>query len=371
MKENNQREKTIVRTSLVGIGANLFLVVSKLIAGLLSGSIAIVLDAINNLSDALSSIIAIVGVRLAAKRPDRKHPFGYGRVEYLSSLAVAAIILYAGIESLLASIDKILHPTAITYTTVSLVVMAIAIVVKIVLSRYVIKQGKLTNSSTLCASGVDAGNDAIISTSVLISALISMWTNFSIEAYVGVIIAVLILKSGLEMLNDTLDDILGRSVDKEFAHEMKAAIRGVDPRIQGAYDLILHNYGPNHYVGSVHIAVPDTLKADEIDELTRKVNAEIYKSYGISLTGIGIYSINSKSDAVDAMFRKVREIVMSHDGVIQMHGFYADMKDKKCSLDMVLAWDVKDREALFKHISNDIQEAYPNYDFTINMDIEI
>ena len=371
MKQNNEREKTIVRTSLVGIAANLGLVASKLIAGLVSGSIAIVLDAINNLSDAMSSIIAIVGIRLASKRPDRKHPFGYGRVEYLSSLAVAALILYAGIESLLASVDKIFHPTPITYTTLSLSVMALAIVVKIILSRYVIAQGKKTNSSTLCASGVDAGNDAIISASVLISALIFMWTNFSIEAYVGVVIAILILKSGLEMLNDTLDDILGRSVDKEFAHEIKMAVRSVDDRITGAYDLMLHNYGPNHYVGSVHIAVPDTLKADEIDELTRKVNAEIYKKYGISLTGIGIYSINSKSDAVEAMFQKVREIVMSHDGVIQMHGFYADLKDKKCSLDMVLAWDVKDREALFRHISNDIQEAYPDFDFTINMDMEI
>lgn len=371
MKKANEREKKIVRTSIIGILANLVLVAGKALTGLATNSIAIILDAVNNLSDALSSLITILGVKLAAKHPDRKHPFGYGRVEYLSSLAVSALILYAGIESLIASVDKIIHPVVPMYNSVSLIVLVMAVLIKLTLSFYVRKMGKVTRSSTLIASGMDAFNDAVISLSVLVSALIFMATNLSLEAYLGLVIAVIILKSAFEMMRDTLDDILGKSADKQTVHELKAAIRDVDPRIQGAYDLMLHNYGPGHYVGSVHIAIPDTMTANEIDALLRKVNASIYESYGIALTGIGIYSINSESDLVTDMFQKVRNIVMGHDGVIQMHGFYVDTKTKKCSLDIVIAWDEEDREALFNHITKDIEIAYPDYEFTVNMDIEI
>lgn len=371
MKKTNERENKIVRTSIIGILANLVLVAGKALTGIATNSIAIILDAVNNLSDALSSLITILGVKLAAKHPDRKHPFGYGRVEYLSSLAVSALILYAGIESLTASFDKIIHPVTPVYSNVSLLILAVAVMIKLVLSFYVKKVGRETNSSTLVASGADAFNDAIISLSVFISALLFMATDLSVEAYVGFVIAIMILKSAFEMMRDTLDDILGKSLDKETAHELKAAIRNVDPRIQGAYDLILHNYGPGHYVGSVHIAIPDTMTANEIDALIRKVNATIYENYGIALTGIGIYSINSESDLVTDMFQKIRNIVMGHDGVIQMHGFYVDTKSKKCSLDIVIAWDEDDREALFNHITNDIVTAYRDYDFTVNMDIEI
>ena len=371
MKKTNERENTIVRTSIIGILANLLLVAGKAITGMATNSIAIILDAVNNLSDALSSLITILGVKLASKHPDRKHPFGYGRVEYLSSLAVSGIILYAGIESLTASLDKIIHPATPVYTNVSLFILAMAVAVKLGLSFYVKKMGIMTNSSTLVASGADAFNDAIISLSVFISALLYMATDLSVEAYVGFVIAILILKSAFKMMRDTLDDILGKSADKKTVHELKAAIRNVDPRIQGAYDLMLHNYGPGHYVGSVHIAIPDTMTANEIDALIRKVNADIYGQYGISLTGIGIYSINSESDLVTDMFQKIRNIVMGHDGVIQMHGFYVDTKQKTCSLDIVIAWDEDDREALFNHITNDIETAYPDYAFTVNMDIEI
>lgn len=371
MKKTNDREKKIVRTSVIGILANLVLVTGKALTGLATNSIAIILDAINNLTDALSSLITILGVKLAAKHPDRKHPFGYGRVEYLSSLAVAGLILYAGIESLLASMDKIIHPVTPVYSNVSLFILAMAVAVKLGLSFYVKKVGRDTNSSTLVASGMDAFNDAIISLSVFISALLFMATDLSIEAYVGLVIAIMILKSAFELMRDTLDDILGKSAEKETVRELKAAIRNVDPRIQGAYDLMLHNYGPGHYVGSVHIAIPDTMTANEIDALIRRVNASIYETYGISLTGIGIYSINSENDLVTDMFQKVRSIVMGHDGVIQMHGFYVDTKQKTCSLDIVIAWDEEDREALFNHITNDIETAYPDYDFTVNMDIEI
>ena len=171
--QNEERSKVIVRTSIIGIIANVFLAAVKAVIGLAANSIAIVLDAVNNLSDALSSVITIIGAKIAGKKPDRKHPLGHGRVEYLSAMIVAAIVLYAGITSLIESVKKIIHPVTPDYSPVSLVIIAIAVVVKIVLGRYVKAQGEKVGSGSLIASGADAQFDAILSASVLASALIS------------------------------------------------------------------------------------------------------------------------------------------------------------------------------------------------------
>ena len=204
------REKTIVRTSIVGIVTNVLLVGFKAFVGLMSNSIAIILDAVNNLSDALSSVVTIIGAKLGAKQPDKKHPLGYGRIEYLSSMIVAALVLYAGITSLVESIKKIIHPEAADYSTVTLVIISVAIAVKLILGLYVKKQGKKVNSGALVASGSDALFDAILSASVLASAIVYLIWGISLEAYVGVIIAGFIVKAGVEMMIETLNDIIGK-----------------------------------------------------------------------------------------------------------------------------------------------------------------
>ncbi|MBQ1619649.1 MAG: cation transporter, partial [Oscillospiraceae bacterium] len=204
-----ERERTIIKTSVVGIATNVLLAAFKAVVGLLSRSIAVTLDAVNNLSDALSSVITIIGAKLGARQPDRKHPLGHGRVEYISSLLVAAIVLYAGITSLVESVKKIIHPEAADYSTVSLLIIAVAIAVKLVLGRYVKAQGEKVNSGALIASGSDASFDAILSASVLASAIIFLVWHISLEAYVGVVIAAFIIKAGIGMTTETLDDILG------------------------------------------------------------------------------------------------------------------------------------------------------------------
>ena len=198
MEENRQdlavleaeRERTIVRTSITGIVTNLLLVGFKAFVGLLSHSIAVILDAVNNLSDALSSVVTIIGAKLGAKQPDRKHPLGYGRIEYLSSMIVAALVLYAGITSLVESVKKIISPEPADYGTVSIVIIAVAIVVKLALGRYVKKRGEKVNSGALIASGSDALFDAVLSASVLASAIVLLIWGVSLEAYVGVVISV-------------------------------------------------------------------------------------------------------------------------------------------------------------------------------------
>ena len=216
MNEQN-RNKIIVRTSLIGIVTNVLLAAVKATVGLLANSIAVVLDAVNNLSDALSSVITIVGAKLAGKRPDKKHPLGYGRIEYLSAMIVSGLVLYAGITALVEAVKKIISPEAADYSVLSLVLIAVAVVVKVILGRFVSAQGKKADSASLIASGKDALFDAVLSASVLLSAVIQMTTGVSLEAYVGVVIAGFIIKAGIEMMLDTVNDILGQRTDPEHA----------------------------------------------------------------------------------------------------------------------------------------------------------
>lgn len=362
------REKTIIRTSVIGILANVFLAAFKAAIGLISNSIAVTLDAVNNLSDALSSVITIIGARLGAKPPDKKHPLGYGRIEYLSSMIVAAIVLYAGITSMIESIKKIIHPETADYSTVSLIIIAAAIVVKLILGRYVKKQGERVNSGALIASGSDASFDAILSASVLASAIIYLISGLSLEAYVGVVIAVFIIKAGIEMMIETVDDIIGKRGDAETS----AAIRRIvneEPEVRGAYDLNLFNYGPDRFYGSVHLELPDTMKVEEVDRMTRKLQYRVYRETGVILTGIGVYSYNTTDDEAARIRNTVQETVMAHDWALQMHGFYADTEEKTIRFDVVISFDIDRREAL-EIVCSEVQALYPEYTLQIVPDID-
>ena len=363
------REKIIIKTSITGIVANLFLAGFKAAVGLLSNSIAVVLDAVNNLSDALSSVITIVGTKLAGKAPDKKHPLGYGRIEYLTAMIVAGLVLYAGITSLTESVDKILHPETPDYSVVALVIIASAVVVKICLGLYVKKTGEKVNSGSLVASGQDAMSDAVLSFSVLISALIFKIWNLSLEAYVGVIIAVIIIKSGIEMMMETLDEILGKRTDKELATAIKRTVCE-DPDVQGAFDLYLYNYGPDQNYGSVHVEVNDTMTAGEIDEMDRRIQANVYIKHGVILTGIGLYSINTKDDEAGVIRHRVMETVMAHDYSMQFHGFYVDTVQKKMSFDVMLSFDCEREEAVGE-LTDEVKALYPDYTVFVQPDIDI
>ncbi len=368
MEEN--RDRIIVRTSVIGILANLFLAGFKAAVGLLSHSIAVVLDAVNNLSDALSSVITIIGTKLAGKKPDKKHPLGYGRIEYLSALIVSALVLYAGITSLVESVKKIIHPEAADYSAAGLVIIASAVIVKLLLGRYVKATGEKVNSGALVASGSDAVSDAVLSFSVFVSAIIFMVTGLSLEAYVGVVIAVFIIRAGLEMMMETLDDILGKRADRELVKAVKKTVKSV-PGVQGAYDLFIHNYGPEQQIASIHVEVPDTMTADEIDEMERRIAYEVYKEHGVILTGIGIYSVNTRDDRILEMRRTIGRLVTSHDGVLQMHGFYVDQEKKRISFDVIIDYALMDRESLFEHIREDVKKEYPDYEISMALDIDV
>lgn len=363
------RDKVIIRTSIIGIVTNIFLAGFKAAIGLSSNSIAVILDAVNNLSDALSSVITIIGTKLAARLPDKKHPLGYGRIEYLSAMIVSGIVLYAGITSAVESVKKIIEPETPDYSLTSLVIIAVAIVVKLVLGKYVKTKGEKVNSGSLIASGSDATFDAVLSFSVLVSAIIFLKSGISLEAYVGVVISIVIIKSGIEMITETLDDILGIRADKETAQKVKALLNE-EPEVQGAYDLILFNYGPEKDYAAVHLELPDTMTVDEVDKLTRRVERKVYNETGIALVGVGVYGYNTGNDEAAKIRDYVREIVMAHEWVLQLHGFHIDIPQKKMRFDAVMSFDINPKEGL-QILRDEVQKAYPDYELFILPDVDV
>ena len=364
------RDQIIIRTSILGIASNILLVVFKAIVGVLSNSIAIVLDAVNNLSDALSSVITIIGTRLAKKQPDKDHPYGHGRAEYLSATTIALIVLYAGITSLVESVKKIIHPEAPDYSAVTLVVVAAAVAVKIFLGLYFKKRGKEVDSDSLVNSGQDALLDAVISISTLAAAVIFMTTKASLEAYLGVIISIVIIRSGIEMLREAISRIIGERADSELARQVKQTVCSVQG-VQGAYDLIMHDYGPDRTMASVHIEVPDTFTADQIDRMTREIQQKVYMEDHVILTAVGIYSHNTSNDKIIALQEEIRRIAMSQEYVLQMHGFYLDPVKKTLRFDAVVDFAAPNRTEVYKNLCDKVQELVPDYKLSIILDSDI
>ena len=369
MNRQSTRDKTIIRTSIIGILANVFLAAFKAVVGLTANSIAIVMDAVNNLSDAASSVITIVGTKLAGKEADRKHPFGYGRIEYLSAMIISMLVLYAGATAFVESVKKIIHPDTPDYSAAALVVVAVAVVVKIVLGRYVKRVGERVNSDSLINSGEDATLDSVISASTLAAAAVYLLFHISLEAWLGAGIALVILRSGFGMLRDTMSKILGERADAKLVLDIKKTIRSF-PEISGAYDLILHNYGPDSYNGSVHIEVPDTLSADELDRLTRKVYADVYHKHDVSLTGIGVYAFNTKDPEAAAIRERIAQIVTAIPYVLQMHGFFMDKEEKTLRFDVVVSFDAGDRRRVCREVCENVQKEFPDYTLQVAMDMD-
>ena len=364
-----KRDKVIVRTSVIGIATNVMLAALKAVVGIAAHSIAVVLDAVNNLSDALSSIVTIVGTKLAGKPPDKKHPLGYGRMEYLSAMLVAGIVLYAGITSAVESVKKMLHPEKPEYGTLSLAIIAIAVIVKVVLGRYVMAQGRKVNSGSLVASGSDAMFDAVLSCSVLICAIVFMTTGISLEAYVGGVISCFIVKAGVEMMADTVGDILGRRADKETVAKVKRLLSD-EPQIQGAHDLVLFNFGPDRNYASVHLELPDTMTVEAVDKLTRKVEMIIFRETGVILTGIGVYSLNTGSDEAARVQEDVRAKVMAHDWALGFHGFHLDAASMEMRFDVVMSFDIAPKEGI-GILQKELKQLYPDYAVQIVPDVDV
>lgn len=367
--EESKRGRVIIRASIIGIVANVFLAGFKALIGIISSSISIVLDAVNNLSDALSSVITIIGTKLAGREADKKHPFGYGRIEYLSSLVISGIVLYAGVTSLVESIKNIINPKEPDYSAVSLVIVGLAVFVKIGLGLFVKTTGEKVNSDSLINSGKDALLDSVISSATLVAALIFTFSGVSLEAYLGAIISLVIIKAGFEMLSDTVSKLLGEPGDVQLLQDIKKTVCEF-PGVRGAYDLILHNYGPDTYSGSIHIEVDDDFKIDRLDELNREIMVAVNQKYHVLLTAVGVYSVNTKDEDTIRLKEEIGKLVLAHKFVKQIHGFYYSKKEQSVRFDVVISFDAESRQAVFAEVYEELKAKYPNLQFALAMDMD-
>lgn len=362
-----KRQKVIVRTSIVGIVGNFILAALKAIIGLLTNSIAIILDAVNNFSDMLSSIVTIVGIRLANKAPDRRHPMGHGRYEYLSTAIIAVIIMYIGFTALTESIGKIINPDEVKYDAFSIATVAVAVIVKIFIGLYFRKVGKKVDSDSLQGSGTDALFDSIISFATLVAAIIFLTTGLKTEAYIATLISILIIRSGIKMLRSIFSVIVGERVDPELSKSIKKSVCEVKG-VCGAFDLMIHDYGTQMVFCSLNIEVQDHLTAREIDDISREVRRKVFYGYHIYISSVGIYSINTESESVNKMYRRVKDILSHYEYIVEMHGFHVDEQKKEISFDVVLSFDVKNRRAYYLTLKRHLRKSFPKYAINIALD---
>lgn len=362
------RQQIIVRTSIVGIVTNLVLVAFKMAVGLIAASNAIVLDAVNNLTDVLSSVITIVGTKLASRRPDREHPYGHGRYEYLAAFAVGAIIFSVGLFALIESVPKIFHPELADYSVATIIVVSAAVLVKIFLGLYVKSVGQAQNSTSLLASGIDAMFDAALSFSTLIGILSTMLLQVSLEGILGVVIAIFILKTSFEILSNSVLDIMGGRANPRLCRELHDFVSSF-PEVSGSYDLVLHDYGPGAYVGSIHIQVPDRLTAKDIHRLTSEISQRALAKFNVVLT-VGIYAENRQTKSHQAMREHLFEIVQKYPAVRQAHAFYVDDERKIVTFDLVLDSFYREKLQLKNRIVREFRRSYPDYRCRVTLDLD-
>lgn len=363
------RDKTIIKMGILGIITNILLSTFKAIVGLFSGSIAIILDAVNNLTDTLSSIITIIGTKLAAKKPDKEHPFGHGRIEYFATIVVAILIFFAGIIAFKESIEKIISPSTTNYTITTIVIISIAIIVKYIYGKYIKSVGNKINSNTLIATGIDSLYDAVLSLTTLIAAIVSILFNISIEGYIGLIISIFIIKTSIELLKGPVDDIIGKRFDIELTNKIKDKINSFE-NVFGTYDLHLNSYGPNKIVGSCHIEVDSKMEASDIHKLTSEISYRIYEEFGIVLT-IGIYAINKKDKESNKIYNELKKIIEKEKNILELHGFYIDKKKKNIYFDLVISFDEKQPDELKDKIEKQIRKKFSKYNYIIVIDADI
>lgn len=360
------RNTQIIRTSYVGIAANVLLAVFKALVGIAASSVAIVMDAVNNLTDVLSSVITIVGTLLSGRPADHEHPFGHGRIEYFSAIVIAIIVLMAGVGSLIESVRKIIEPTVPQYTSVTLTVIVVAIVVKLVLGRYVKLTGERLRSDALIASGADALFDAVVTLATLVSAGIMLMWDINLDGIFGVLISLVILKAGYEMLASPINELLGSRISPEFVAQLKEEVMSFEG-VHGVFDIIMNSYGPDTIIGSLHVNVADTMTARDIHRLTRSIAARVYEKFHVILT-VGIYAVNTDLQGSGRLQHEVMEYAAKHDGVMQVHAFFYYEDSNLITLDVVPLESVTDAGQFVAGMESDLSRRFPGYKFSIIAD---
>src|SRR5574344_60275 len=359
------REKRIIRTSIIGIVVNLILGGLKAVLGTLTGSVAIVSDAVNNLTDSSSSLITIIGTKLAQKRPDREHPYGHGRIEYLTSLTIGVIVVVTGIEMGIGSVKGIISPTPLHFSGLTIVILAITVATKVFLSIYTQRRGKLLTSGALTASGTDAMNDAIVSLFTIVSAVVFLLSGISIDAYAGVLISLFIIKTGLGTIRETINIIVGDRIDSSLRDQIIQTVESSES-ILSANDLIMHNYGPHTLIGSINVEVDHNKTVGELYGELHKLQIALYNRFH-SLIVIGIYAVDKNSPTSRAVWEILSHYKDTEPHCLGCHGVVIDEKNRHIYCDTVLDFDC-DRNQMEAKLKSQLKERFPDYDISVTID---
>lgn len=360
---------------IVGILVNVILFLIKLSVGLLVGSVAIMADAFNNLSDAASSVITIIGFRMANKPADAEHPFGHGRIEYLSALIVSFMVMLVGIQFIRSSFQRINNPEAVKFELIPFILLLISIGFKIWLSIFNKAIGFKINSSALKASGTDALGDVFTSTTVVISFLAAKYTTFPLDGYIGIIVACAIVYSGYSLIKETLSPLLGEAPDPELVKEINESVLSYD-NIIGVHDLIVHNYGPGRIMASIHAEIPSDIDIMKIHEIIDEAEREISKKLSIYLV-IHMDPVSINCNEIKSSRKMIDEVTSNYPIIKSIHDFriIGENDTKTLIFDVVvnpseLTRDMS-RESIPKLIEKDIKKIHPNYNCIVTVDLEL
>lgn len=366
--EPGSRQAEIISASVLGVVVNLVIASVKIGIGLAVSSMAIVSEGINNSADAASSLLTLIGTKLASMKPTAKYPFGFGRIEYLTSLIIGCIILVAGSELMLNAIKRMQAPKEMEISLVTLGIIAVSAVIKLFFGNYLIKIGERASSSALVAVGNEGRDDCIASVINICCGLAFIYKGYNLDAYASFFISCMILKGGYEVLKETLNKILGESGSRTLADEVYKLVRQ-EPCIVNAADMMLHDYGPDSYSGSVNIEVDHKKSIGEIYKAIHALQLKIMYEYNITMV-FGIYAVDNDNPELRLMRQRLAEFIRNHDHIISYHALYIDQSNKDIYLDLVVDYDLKDWDGMREEFTAFMAGYYPNQKLELVMETQ-
>ena len=340
----------------------------KIAAGLLASSIAIVSEGVNNAADALTSVLTMVGTRLAGRHPDAKHPFGYGRIEYLTGLVVAVVIIVSGVQMLIESVKLIFRPEELSISYVSLAIVAVSAVVKFFLGLYTIARGRGAQSDALVGVGLECRGDSYISIITIGVAVVFLLTGVSLDAYAGVVMSAIILKAGVEVLLKIVSELIGRPGEKELATKIYQRVRAT-PGVVGAADMMLHNYGPNAWSGSVNVEIDHAKSVGEVYAMLHELQLRIMHEERVTMV-FGVYAVDDDHAETRRIRRTILEYVRAHKHVKSFHAVYLEPGTNRLYCDLVVDYELADWEALRADFLDYMKAKVPGREVVLTVETE-
>lgn len=364
----SERGRIISSTSTLGIVVNVALAAIKVVAGLLASSIAIVSEGVNNAADALTSVLTLVGTKLAGKHPDEKHPFGYGRIEYLTALVISVVILVSGIQMTIESVSLIFKPEPLEISYVSLTIVAVSAVVKFFLGIYTIARGKSVSSDALVGVGAECRGDAYVSIITIITAVLFLTTGISIDAWAGLLMSAIIMKAGGEVLMKTVSELIGRPGEKELAQKIYSLVRNT-PGVAGAADMMLHNYGPNAWSGSVNVELDHALSVGEVYSFLHQLQLKIMHEHKVTMV-FGVYAVDNDHEESVKVRKAVASFVRAHENVKSFHAVYFEPGTNKLYCDLIVSYALRDWDALRAEFLAYMKTEFPNNEVELTIETD-